>query len=222
MSMQRACFRRHECSVGTFRCICAFQSLFLNFLQSGILGKVILIILLVLCVFVNTHLLWPLSLACFEAPKPHVNSDNGGLGDSGSCCLSVQWKERLSCNGPPVGSVCKLLCAAAVWGLPPELHISVLFGWGQFIWRLSLLLSRWVSVFAAYAGSNEAALQRKVCLCCFVSDSKLSKFSLQGCNSLKIFVLNCMTFHEVVIIKWNVTLSVISCFLLADNCLCRL
>lgn len=106
-----------------------------------------LIILLVLHVFVKTHSLWPLLLTCTEAPKPHVNSDNGGLGDSGNCCLSVQWNERLSCNGPPVGSVCKLLCAAAVvWGLPSELHISVLFwlaasfGWEQFIWRLSLLV----------------------------------------------------------------------------------
>lgn len=90
-------------------------------------GVIVLIILLVLCVFLNTCWLWPLSLTCAEAPKPHVNSDSGGLWDSGSCCLSAQWKERLSCNGPPVGSVCKLLCAAAVWGLPSELHIAVFF-----------------------------------------------------------------------------------------------
>lgn len=87
------------------------------------------IILLVLHVFVNTHLLWPLSLTCAEAPKPHVNLDNGGLGDSGNCCLSAKWKERLSCNGPPVVSVCKLLCTAAVWGIPLSCTSLCYFGW---------------------------------------------------------------------------------------------
>lgn len=155
----------------TFRCICAFKllkSLLFSALHSEILGKVLmLIICLVLPVFVNTHWSWPLSLTCAEAPKPHVNSDNGRPWDSGNCCLSAQWKERLSYNGPPVGSVCKLLCAAAVWGLPSELHISVLissaacFGRDQFIWRLSLFLSRWVSAFLAYCGSSEAARSPK-------------------------------------------------------------
>lgn len=170
------CTRVRTCNMCTFQetrvymqvCLCtqAFWKVF-NFLQCGILSKVMLIILLVLRVFVNTHSLWPLSLTCAEAPKPHVNSDNGGLWDSGNCCLSAQWKERLSCNGPPVGSVCKLLCAAAVWGLPSELHIPVLFwlaawfGWEQFIWRLSLILPRWVRAFVAYSGSNEAARSPK-------------------------------------------------------------
>lgn len=164
--MQCACFRRHEYSMCTCRCI--LKKLSLDFFKSGILGKVMLTILLVLHVFVKTHLLWPPSLTCAKAPKPHVNSDNGGLGDSGNCCLSVQWKERLSCNGPPVGSVYKLLCAeAVVWGLPSELHISVLFwlaawfGWEQFIWRLSLLLSRWVSAFMHTMAQNEAATSPK-------------------------------------------------------------
>lgn len=64
-----------------------------------------------------------------KPPKPHVNLDNGGLGDSGNCCLSVQWKERLSCNGSPVGSVCKLLCTAAVWGVPLSCTSLCYFGW---------------------------------------------------------------------------------------------
>lgn len=97
-------------------------------LDTEILWKVIVLIFLaVLRASVNTYRLWPLSLTCAEAPKPHVNLDNGGLWDSGNCCLSAQWKERLSCNGPPVGSVCKLLCVAAFWGLPSELHVAVLF-----------------------------------------------------------------------------------------------
>lgn len=66
----------------------------------------------------NTDMCW--------SPQPHVNSENGGLMHCGNCCLSVQWKEWSSCNGPPVGSVCKLLCVAAVWRLPSELSISVL------------------------------------------------------------------------------------------------
>lgn len=60
-------------------------------------------------------------------PKPHVNSDSGGVRDCGNCCLSAQRRERLSCNGPPVAPLCKPLRVAAVRGLPAEPHIAVLF-----------------------------------------------------------------------------------------------
>lgn len=175
--------RRRECGVCTPWCIRAFSKfVFGIFRQAAFEGRAAFIILLVLRAFVNTRPLWPLSLTCAEAPKPHVNLDNGGLGDSGNCCLSVQWKERLSCNGSPVGSVCKLLCTAAVWGVPTERHISVLFwlaawfGWYQFMWRWSLLLSRWVSAFIACTGLNVAARspkENKFTFHCFVSDVKL-------------------------------------------------
>lgn len=62
----------------------------------------------------KTHLRWPLWLTRWDPPNPHVNSDNGGLGDSGNRCLSAQGKEWLSCNGPLVGSACTqalLLCS---------------------------------------------------------------------------------------------------------------
>lgn len=168
-------------------CICAFQYFQSSlkkkhFYRAAFSGKVIFIILIGLRVFVNTHLLWPLSLTCAEAPKPHVNLDNGGLRDFGNCCLSVQWKERLSCNGSPVGSACKLLCTAAVWGLPPELHISVLawlvvwLGWDQFIWRLALLLvkvSQCVCCIHWLRWGGRIS-KGKVYPCCCVSDCKLS------------------------------------------------
>lgn len=138
-------------------------------------------ILPVLRVLANAHLLWPLSLTCTEAPKPHVNLDNGGLGDSGSCCLSAQWKERLSCNGSPVGSVCKLVRTAAVWGLPPERHIPVLwwlaalFGWGRFSWRLLLLISRWVCALDAHGPKRKG---KKLYFAVSISD-KLSSETLR-------------------------------------------
>lgn len=100
-----------------------------KFVFEYILWKVVLIILLVLRVFVSILSLWPLSLTCAEAPKPHVNSDSEGLWDSGNCCLSVQGNERLSCNGPPVASVCKLLWAAAVWASPLSCTSLWYFGW---------------------------------------------------------------------------------------------
>lgn len=172
--------------------LCVYSGVFVysSILKVCILqGKVIFIILLVLRVIVNTHCSDLYHSQCAKAPKPHVNLDNGGLGDSGNCCLSAQWKERLSCNGPPVGSICKLLCTAAVWGLAPELHISMLlclaawFGWNQFIWRLSLHLLRWVSAFVAYRGSNEVArLPKKKLFSVLIMNSPQSTFSIKGCN----------------------------------------
>lgn len=152
--------------------------------SSGVIGEVF--VHLVLRVFVDTHLLWPLSLACAEAPKPHVNSDNGGLGDSGNCCLSVQWRERLSCNGSPVASVCKLLCAAAVWVVPSELHISMLywlnawFVWEQFIWRLSpLCQGEWVCLLLHTVAQMNVELH----LICFSFLTPNFQFkNLQVCN----------------------------------------
>lgn len=159
-----------------------FQSLFLEFSAERHLKGVLRLSFSLCCVRSWIHTRSDLYHShAPKPPKPHVNLDNGGLGDSGNCCLSVQWKERLSCNGSPVGSVCKLLCTAAVWGVPPELHISVLFwlaawfGWYQFIWRLSLLLSRWVSAFVACTSLNEAARspKEKFTFYRFVSDVKL-------------------------------------------------
>lgn len=74
--------------------------------------------------FASAHSIWPLALACAEAPRRHVNFGRGGLGDSGNSCLSAQWKERLKRNGSPVGPARRLVCEAAVCSFPLELRIS--------------------------------------------------------------------------------------------------
>lgn len=180
--------------------------------SSAVLGEVF--VHLVLRVFVDTHLLWPLSPACAEAPKPHVNSDNGGLGDSGNCCLSVQWRERLSCNGSPVASVCKRLCAAAVWVVPSELHISMLywlnawFVWEQFIWRLlPCCQGEYVCLLL------HTVAQMNVELHLFIYfHFWLQTFSLKT-SKFATFFCDIMTFNNRVSI---------TCFLPADHYICRL
>lgn len=187
---------------GTVMCICAFKhlrsSLFKCSAGRRVQKKVIFIIALdwLACVCEYTLALTS-TLTCAEAPKPHVNLDNGGPGDCGNCCLSARWKERLSCNGSPVASTCKLLRATAVRGLPPEPNISALArpalctGWDQFIWRLALppVKVSWRFLFA-YAGWNEAAGSPKekfiLAFVFLTSNSPRIAFSLQGSNFLEV------------------------------------
>lgn len=67
-----------------------------------------------------------LGVACVFSTHPFSDLQHShelkppNLMQSGNRCLSVQWRECLNCNGPPVGSICKLLYAAALWGLSSE------------------------------------------------------------------------------------------------------
>lgn len=143
-------------------------------------GKVIFIILIGLHAFVNTYLLWPLSLAWAEAPKPHVNLDNGGLGTlgivvyqcsgrKGWAVMALQWVQHANFSVTQQFEASLLSCTSLYWigGL-------LWFGWDQFIWRLALLLSRWVSAFVAYIGLDGVA----------------------GRNSLSLLFLAIKTFHS--------------------------
>lgn len=217
----------HSCMC-TYRNICAFKhfkSLFLSFTWWDLSYYTDCIILLVLRVFVHTYLLWPLTLSWAETPKPHVNSDNGGLRDSGNCCLSAQWKERLSCNGPPVGSVCKLLSLRRpFWAT----HLCVILV-GCWIWtgpvQLEVIAAS-VKVSQCFCCIRQRKWSSKffqVHLCCFVSACKLSSVYIQAqwlschfLNDVKDRFFKWMIFNKFVIVKLNVTLTIISCFLPAD------